>query len=59
MANVHGPQPANAASSGDPLEKTADESVLHGVLVEATGEHGGETRPKDGDDEDNETHGSV
>ena len=59
MANVHGPQPADAASSGEPLEKTANEGVLHGFLVEATSEHGGETRPEDGDDEDNETHSTV
>ena len=56
---MDGPQPTDAASSGEPLEEAVDDGFLGVLLADAAGEHGGETRPDDGDDKDNETHGTV
>ena len=56
---MDGPQPTDAASSGEPLEEAVDDGFLGVLLADAAGEHGGETRPDDGDNKDNETHGLV
>ena len=56
---MDGPQPTDAASSGEPLEEAVDDGFLGVLLADAASEHGGETGPDDGHDKDNETHGLV
>ena len=56
---MDGPQPSDATSSGKPLEEAEDNAVLNFVFTEASGNHGGATRPEDGQDEDEKTHAGI
>ena len=56
VSAMHGPQPTNATSGGNPLDESEDEAVFHLVFGKASSNHGGGSRPADGEDEDEETH---